>query len=702
MLTENLDLSHHQALQRLWLARGLGQPRQALSLLGAEILAPTNAGVPYWQVALGGIQVAVRQDGLRVCLRDLPEEDEIAEVSELLHRHGIQRVRIERGGGSTQSWVEVGLGQPPVPSRATALSLCLPGQPDKPLAVGDLRQHSAGMVQLLLPELINRLRLEQTHGLAALPGQVLGRFAAETPGEPGRDVFGRVLHPPVIAPGLQVLAGPGIAVASGEWRCDRYGYLGLAGDHLTVVPPVHVPPHRRQAFWVVLDRQAHEVRPEMIYQCLEDQGVVHGVIPKRIDQLAERIRAGTCKRGMYVIAKGTPPDPGDHAHLEIPGQPPRLSVAHSGGSLVVFCGAVKADQLVARRRPPRAGRPGCDVSGHPVPPPPVTDIPLTAGSGVRQETDGGIGRFFATTPGILKLANAELSVRATPLLAIDGDVGEQTGDLDFQGDVSIVGSVRRGFNLKATGDVLIGGEVEAGCVVATRGNIDIGGGVVGNGTRVLTQGSVRAHFVEDATVAAGRSIDVGWVRRGRLRCGNQVVVSGPGQGAGTVVGGQVWASHRIDLAIAGSAAGETTSLAVGTATSVGVTADLARNLDRIQAFLDQSDRQLAELRGNLGVDPGNPTQFSLLVQAVSVRQRRLLLSHKRQIDHLADLRRRAEEEREALERQVLKCGRLEVRVSNVIHPGVHIRLGCHQIGFDAPQPGGRFRLVGDNLRQEDC
>lgn len=703
MLTQNPTLTQPQALQRLWLAQGLGQPRQALSLLGADPLTAADAEAPYWLISLGDLEVALRQDGLRVCLRGLPEEDEIAEVTELLHSYGIQRVRMERGSGSTRAWVEVGLGKPPAPIRATAVSFFLPGHPVRSLAIDGLRERSADLLQLLLPDRIDRARLEKSRGLAALPGQVVGRFAAETPGETGRDVFGRVLHPPVVAPGLQVLAGPGIAVtAAGEWQCDRYGYLGLAGDHLAVVPPVHLPPDRRHAFWVVLDRQAHAVEPEMISRCLEDQGVVHGVIPKRIDQLAERIRAGTCKRGMYVIALGTPPDPGDHAELEILGQAPRPPVELSGQSLVVFCGEVQANQLVARRRPPRPGKPGRDVSGRPIPPPPVTDLPIAVGKGVRQEKDGGTERFFATAPGILKLANAELTVTDTPLLAIDGDVGEHTGDLDFQGDVSVVGSVRRGFSLKATGDILIGGRIEEGCVVVTRGNIDIGGAVVGRRTKVLTQGSVRAHSVEDATVAAGRNIGVEQVSRGRLRSGDQVVVTGSDRGAGTVVGGQIWASRRIDLRIAGSTMGEPTSLAAGTATSVGVTKDLARNLDRIQALLDRSDRQLAELRGVLGVDPGNPAQFSLSVQAASVRQRRLLLHHKRQYHRLTDLRQQVVGEREALQRQVLQSGELEVRVAEGIHPGVHIRLGRHQIGFHAPQPGGRFRLVGDSLRQEDC
>ena len=487
----------------------------------------------------------------------------------------------------------------------------------------------------------------------------------------------------------------------GDWQADRYGYLSLAENQLSVVTPIHLPPDDLHAYWVVLDRQPHAVTAEMVLQCLADQGVVNGITRERIGQLASLVNKGTCKRGMYIIAQGIPPDPGQEAQLEILAKTTAKSPAARSRSLVAFAEEVQPNQLVARRTPHKPGRPGRDVKGRPMPPPPDTSHPVRVGKGVRMEREGELEQFFSTAAGTLKLANDELSVSSTPLLAIDKDVGLATGNLQFQGDVSILGSVQRGFSVKATGDILIGGQVEEGCVVATRGNISIGGGVLGRRTKVVAQGSVQAMFVEDATMAAGRNIVVERVNRGRLRAGNRVMIAGHGSEGGTVVGGQVWALRRIDLSVAGSPEGALTSLAVGTNMAVGVTEEQAEKLDRMQRFLEQSGKQMAQLLERLGISRIDPVQIRSLIQAASEQRRKILLHHTRQLGRLAQLHQQVMGELQTIEEQINKAGELEIRVRDRVYPGVNIRLGSHQLNLDDVHKAVRFRVVGGELREED-
>ncbi len=689
-----------EALQRRWIAQALGEPYRSLSLFVTGSQTGGAQGALYYRLGLKGIEVAISQDGLRACLLGLPAEDAIEEVADLLKSHGLQEVHLKQDDETSPVWIEVSHGQAPVPARATGLFFCQPGAPEHPIEAGELNKNSAVLLQVMLPDAIDRGRLEESHALAALPGQLAARFTVEEPGTPGMDVFGRALHSPLTLPQSQLYPGPGIAaVLPGEWQADRYGYLCLAENHLSIVSPVHLPPDDLHAYWVVLDRQSHAVSPEMILQCLQDQGVVSGVARERIGQLVDLVRKGTCKRGMYIIAQGTPPDPGQEAQLEILAK--SASKPTKGRALVAFAEEVQPNQLVARRIPYKPGKSGRDVKGHPMPPPPDTSHPIKVGNGLRTERDGELENFFATTGGTLKLANDELSVSSTPLLSIDKDVGLTTGNLQFQGDVCVLGSVQRGFSIKATGDILIGGQVEEGCVVATRGNISIGGGVLGRRTKVVAQGSVQALFVEDATMAAGRNILVERVNRGRLRAGNRVMISGHGPDAGTVVGGQVWALRRIDLQVAGSPEGALTSLAVGTNMAVGVTEEQAEKLDRMQRFLDQSGKQMAQLLERLGISRIDPVQIRSLIQAASEQRRKVLLHYTRQLGRLAQLNQQVMGELQIIEEQINKAGDLEIRVRDKIHPGVNVRLGSHQLNLDEVHRAVRFRVVGGELREED-
>ncbi|MBI2505007.1 MAG: DUF342 domain-containing protein [Candidatus Latescibacteria bacterium] len=686
-----------EALQRRWIAQALGESHRSLSLFVTGSQAGGAQGALYYRIGLKGIEVAISQDGLRACLLGMPAEEAIEEVTELLRGHGLQEIRIEQGDETSPVWIEVSRGQAPVPARATRLAFCQPGQLEQVLEAAELHKISVDLLHLLLPDAVDRGRLEESHALAALPGQVVGRFAVEEPGAPGQDVFGRPLHPPLTLAQSQVYPGPGIvSVPPGEWQTEGYGYLCMVENQLSVVSPIHLPADELHAYWVVLDRQPHAVSAEMILQCLQDQGVVAGIAEERIGQLANLVRRGTCKRGMYIVAQGTSPDPGQEAQLEI-----LAKSSSKGRSLVAFAEAVQPDQMVARRTPYKPGTPGRDVKGRPVLPPADTSHRVKAGKGVRVERDGEVECFIATAAGTLKLANDELSVSSTPLLSIDKDVGLTTGNLQFQGDVSVAGSVQRGFSVKATGDILIGGQVEEGCVVATRGSISIGGGVLGRRTKVVAQGSVQALFVEDATMAAGRNILVERVNRGRLRAGNRVMISGRGEEAGTVVGGQVWALRRIDLSVAGSPEGALTSLAVGTNMAVGVTEEQAEKLDRMQRFLEQSSRQMAQLLERIGISRIDPVQIRSLLQAASEQRRKVLLHYTRQLGRLAQLHQQVLNELQIIEEQINKVGELEIRVRDRIYPGVNIRLGSHQINLEEVHRAVRFRVVGGELREED-
>lgn len=696
MATES-ETAGREALQKSWIAQGLGQSARMLAPLVPGPQTGEDQETLFYRIALQGVELIIRQDGLKACLLGLPPGVGVAqEVVSLLKTHGLKNAYILGEATSSSDWIKVAEGRPPQAGRARGFEFCYPGKPDQPLDIDALSQLSAALLRLLVPDTIDVERLENTHALAVLPTQLVAKVLLEDPGRPGQDVFGRPVPPLLVTPHSRLQPGSWIhCSAAGECRAERYGYLCLAEEQLSILSPVYLPPGDMYAYWIVLDRQPHAVTPEMIHQCLEDQGVAVGISREKIAQLAAQMQKGDYKRGLYIIAQGTPPEPGREARIELLAstlrQPP-------GGWLVAFAPQVEAGQVVARYTPPVPGQAGRDVKGRPVPSRVEEGQTVKAGTGVRRERAPEAEVFVATASGTLKLASDELLITSIPLLSIDEDVNFATGNLQFKGDVCVRGSVQRGFSVKATGDIAIGGSVEDGCEVMARGDIAIGGGVSGRRTRVVAQGSVQAQFVQGATVAAGRNIHLEYAVRCRLRSGNRVLLSGgEGSEGSSVVGGHIWALRQIDLHIAGSPSGALTSLAVGTTMAVGLTQEQAERLDRLQRFLEESNRQMAQLLERLGVSRIDPVQIRNLIKAATAPRRKVLVHYTRQLGRLARLHQKVLAEYRLIDEEIKKVGDLEIRVRERIFPGVNLRLGKHRISVEQERQATLFRLVGDEI-----
>ena len=82
------------------------------------------------------------------------------------------------------------------------------------------------------------------------------------------------------------------------------------------------------------------------------------------------------------------------------------------------------------------------------------------------------------------------------------DVDASTGDIEYDGNVMIPGTVRTGFTVKAKGDIQVNGVVEGATLIAG-GNIVIKRGVQGMSRgRLVSGGDICAHFFESANVEA--------------------------------------------------------------------------------------------------------------------------------------------------------------------------------------------------------
>lgn len=163
-------------------------------------------------------------------------------------------------------------------------------------------------------------------------------------------------------------------------------------------------------------------------------------------------------------------------------------------------------------------------------------------------------------------------VKGQPVSVPDGVLVEQvasfksidmtTGNVEFDGSVTIEGDVMTGMKVRATGDIIVAGMVDGGDLEA-KGNIQVGGGVIAQ-ARVHAGGSVSARFVENSQVFAGTAIAIDdMALQSDLQALNQIVVGHKSPQRGRLVGGSARAMMLVRTPVLGAAASSVTTVQVG-------------------------------------------------------------------------------------------------------------------------------------------
>lgn len=220
---------------------------------------------------------------------------------------------------------------------------------------------------------------------------------------------------------------------------------------------------------------------------------------------------------------------------------------------------VEAGDVLATKTLALEGKPGKNVIGDEVPPPPVKDIDIPVGQNVQLSEDGM--SLTAEIEGQVVYNHNSISV--LDVYTVKGDVDLSTGNIDFTGSVIVNGNVNDGMEIKAQGNVLVEGSVYGGHIEAD-GQIVIKKGFIGaiKGT-VRAKGDINIKFVENGVVITeGDLVVQDAIMHSNVDAGNKVVVE---EKKGLIVGGKVRATKEIVAKNIGS------NLATPTEVSVGIT-----------------------------------------------------------------------------------------------------------------------------------
>ncbi|MFH1075397.1 MAG: FapA family protein [Pseudomonadota bacterium] len=237
---------------------------------------------------------------------------------------------------------------------------------------------------------------------------------------------------------------------------------------------------------------------DVIKAFLIDHGVKYGIIDDA--NISGYLKSETTGGMALRVARGKTPVDGKNGRIKYhfeAGHRKTGKLMESGGMDFRDRGGIaymhKGD-LIAEGIQGEYGAPGLDVFGLSVSPASPELPVIRCGSGAEPSKDGMLA--FATIDGRPEIS-VDGKLYVFPELKIDGDVGIETGHIDFDGSIEVNGAIQDGFHVK-------GGRLSAHEVL--RGEIDVAsdvviqGGIIG--AKIKANGMVKALYVRESQIEA--------------------------------------------------------------------------------------------------------------------------------------------------------------------------------------------------------
>jgi len=290
-----------------------------------------------------------------------------------------------------------------------------------------------------------------------------------------------------------------------------------------------------------------------------ENGVVFNIDDDKIDKLVNK----KAEVESVLIAEGIPPIPGKDASLNyhFENKMDSIGTKREDGSMDFFdlglITNVNPGDVLVTKNDAEVGTAGKGVTGEEIPPPKAKDIKLPKGKNTEIKDENTL---IAKTAGQVVFDERE-RIQVLPVHEVRGDVDLSTGNIDFIGNVIISGDVTEGFSIKAAGNVEVRGNVSIADIEAD-GDVIIQHGFIGkNKSKINAKGNVKALFVENAYIKAGKDIIIGdAAMHSQLISGNNIKIN---EKKGLLVGGVSKARSKIEANVIGSSLATTTKLEAG-------------------------------------------------------------------------------------------------------------------------------------------
>lgn len=295
---------------------------------------------------------------------------------------------------------------------------------------------------------------------------------------------------------------------------------------------------------------------EQILSWLREKNVIYGLIDTSL--MEGFIKFDMVRQSRFKIAQGKPPIPGKEGRVLIhfPSEFLSSGAVLSEDGRIDFrergtIPHVPQASLLGEKTPAIKGKNGTDVFGNLLVVPEVKDPAFKPGTGVYTSEDRT--KIFAKISGqpILR-PSGEISVLDEIL--IKGDVGYDTGHIQYEGKVRILGKLPAGFRVEAR-QVTV--ESVDGGLILSKGDVVVTGGVTEG--EIRGEGEIRARFINKSKIRTlGNVLVTGEIIDSDIACSGSCNIR-----LGKIIGSSIAAFQGIEAHTIGTEVSPPSLLQIG-------------------------------------------------------------------------------------------------------------------------------------------
>lgn len=267
-----------------------------------------------------------------------------------------------------------------------------------------------------------------------------------------------------------------------------------------------------------------------------------------------------------LIAEGTLPINGEDSEIKLydlkdakPDIKEDGNVDHYELNLI---NKVNEGDWLGERIDPTNGTPGKSIRGNVIVAMSGKKYPLFYDKvSVKEVYENGITTLYSLRSGAVFYEGDRIGV--SNHLEITSSVDFKTGNIDFDGFLTVKGSIEDNFSVSANQDIEILGDYGIGSVrevYSREGSVFIRGGIAGkNKAIVRSKKNIFTKFIADATIVCEGSVHIGFYCLNSNVTAKEVILDSP---KGQIIGGNINAEIKVVSSIFGSASEKRTTVSV--------------------------------------------------------------------------------------------------------------------------------------------
>lgn len=418
-----------------------------------------------------------------------------------------------------------------------------------------------------------------------------------------------------------------------------------------------------------------------VKRLLKEHKIQHGIIDLKIESIISS--------KAILIAQGSPPTKGEDAVAKYLQVPERKPVIRDDGKAdyydMNFIYEIEEGAWLGEKTHAQQGIPGYNVYNEALPAQTGRDVALKFDRKSAYEIEeenktvirSKISGVLEDTKGIVGVSRH---------LPINGDVGIETGNIEFNGSVSIRGTVHAGFTVIAHGDISIeGSEGVTGVklIKSIDGDIFIRGGIFGLGqTRIEAGGSIFVKHVNEANLLAGQDVNIGFYALGSNIKAHSILVD---ERKGKIIGGTATAKSMITMAVSGNRLERRTELIINSVNKQDGLDIIKSKVALLKSMQEDVLQQEAQVNRVLPVI-SNLTRPQI---AAFEQTKQKLVKSKEMVMEL-------DREIKQLMQDLRSVGREEILISKDAFPGTYIQIG-KKSSVLSNMTNGKFLLESGEL-----